>query len=71
MKTQVILNFINFIIYFQAEEILRNKDLDKEYSPISGNPDFCTNSINLALGDDNEIVPNKMVIFNVLNYYRD
>uniref|UniRef100_A0A0C9QNH4 Aspartate aminotransferase, mitochondrial n=1 Tax=Fopius arisanus TaxID=64838 RepID=A0A0C9QNH4_9HYME len=44
----------------KAEEKLRSKGLDKEYSPISGNPDFCLNSINLALGDGNDVVSNKL-----------
>ncbi|XP_015114179.1 aspartate aminotransferase, mitochondrial [Diachasma alloeum] len=43
----------------KAEEKLRAKGLDKEYSPISGNPDFCANSINLALGDGSDVVANK------------
>lgn len=42
----------------KAEDNIRNKGMDKEYSPISGNPEFCKNSINLALGEDNQIVPN-------------
>ncbi|KAJ8665571.1 hypothetical protein QAD02_007233 [Eretmocerus hayati] len=41
-----------------AERILQDQGLDKEYSPISGNPEFCRLSINLALGDDNEVVLN-------------
>ncbi|XP_063973367.1 aspartate aminotransferase, mitochondrial [Diachasmimorpha longicaudata] len=44
----------------KAEENLRIKGLDKEYAPISGNPDFCSNSINLALGDGNDVVANKL-----------
>ncbi|XP_024947279.1 aspartate aminotransferase, mitochondrial isoform X2 [Cephus cinctus] len=42
----------------KAEEKMKTKGLDKEYSPISGNPDFCKYSINLALGDDNQVVAN-------------
>ncbi|OXU19532.1 hypothetical protein TSAR_004215 [Trichomalopsis sarcophagae] len=42
----------------KAEENLRSKGLDKEYSPISGSPEFCKHTINLALGDDNQVVPN-------------
>ncbi|XP_033228082.1 aspartate aminotransferase, mitochondrial [Belonocnema kinseyi] len=42
----------------KAEQQMRSKNLDKEYSPISGNPEFCQHSINLALGDGNEIVAN-------------
>lgn len=36
----------------KAEEQLRAKNLDKEYSPISGTADFCKRSIELALGAD-------------------
>lgn len=42
----------------QAEEIMRKKDFNKEYSPISGTAEFCSSSIKLALGDDSAIVKN-------------
>ncbi|XP_066587208.1 aspartate aminotransferase, mitochondrial [Prorops nasuta] len=42
----------------KAEERLAAKNLDKEYSPISGNGDFCTYSINLALGEGHDVVKN-------------
>lgn len=42
----------------KAEERIKSKDMDKEYSPISGNADFCKHSINLALGDGNHVVAN-------------
>lgn len=35
--------------------------MDKEYSPISGDANFCTRSITLALGDNNQAVTNKQV----------
>ncbi|XP_014218317.1 aspartate aminotransferase, mitochondrial [Copidosoma floridanum] len=41
-----------------AEKNLHSKGLDKEYSPISGNPEFCKHAINLALGDGNNVVSN-------------
>ncbi|KAH0564677.1 aspartate aminotransferase, mitochondrial [Cotesia glomerata] len=44
----------------KAEERIRAKKLDKEYLPISGEPNFCTNSITLALGDGNDVVANKL-----------
>lgn len=40
----------------KAEEKLRAKNLDKEYSPIGGTAAFCKHSIQLALGKDSEIV---------------
>lgn len=42
----------------KAEENIRIKEMDKEYSAISGNAEFCEHSINLALGDGNEVVTN-------------
>jgi len=41
-----------------AEAEIQAKNMDKEYSPISGSAEFCKASINLALGDDNEWVNN-------------
>lgn len=40
----------------KAEEILRSKNLDKEYAPISGLADFCKAAADLALGDGNQYV---------------
>lgn len=39
----------------KAEEIMAKKALDKEYAPISGPADFCKLSIELALGDSEEL----------------
>lgn len=36
----------------KAEQIVHDKKLDKEYSPISGSADFCKLAIKLAMGDD-------------------
>lgn len=40
--------------------------MDKEYSTISGNAEFCEHSINLALGDGNEVVTSGLV--NTIRY---
>jgi hypothetical protein len=40
---------------------LSAKKLDKEYAPIAGNAEFCSLSINLALGEDNEHSKNGLV----------
>jgi hypothetical protein len=40
---------------------LSAKKLDKEYSPIAGSAEFCSLSINLALGEDNEQSKNGLV----------
>lgn len=42
----------------KAEEHIRRKEMDKEYSPISGNADFCKHSINLAIGESHEVIKN-------------
>lgn len=42
----------------KAEAKIISKGLDKEYSPISGNAEFCKHSINLALGEGNPAVTN-------------
>ncbi|CAH0557881.1 unnamed protein product [Brassicogethes aeneus] len=42
----------------KAEEVIRSKNLDKEYAPISGTADFCKRSIELALGEGSEVVAN-------------
>lgn len=36
----------------KAEEKIRQKNLDKEYLPISGTADFTNSSVRLALGED-------------------
>ena len=45
----------------QAEDIIKSKNLDKEYAPIAGVPEFTKASANLAFGDDNEVVKNGLV----------
>ncbi|XP_046425691.1 aspartate aminotransferase, mitochondrial-like [Neodiprion fabricii] len=40
----------------QAEKKLAAKNLDKEYLPIDGFPDFCLNSTKLVLGEDSELL---------------
>ncbi|XP_046999910.1 aspartate aminotransferase, mitochondrial [Schistocerca americana] len=42
----------------EAEDKIRAKNMDKEYAPIAGNPEYCKLSILLALGDNSEIVKN-------------
>lgn len=37
------------------------KNMDKEYAPISGSPEFGKAAINLALGEDNEWAKNGLV----------
>jgi len=41
-----------------AESKIIERSMDKEYAPISGPPEFCKASINLALGEGNEWVQN-------------
>ncbi|XP_012288092.1 aspartate aminotransferase, mitochondrial isoform X1 [Orussus abietinus] len=46
----------------KAEQRIGAKGLDKEYSPISGNSEFCKHSILLALGEDNVAVKNGLTV---------
>ena len=46
----------------KAEKILTGENLDKEYTQITGVPEFGEASIRLLLGDDNEIIQKKQVI---------
>lgn len=43
--------------------------MDKEYSTIAGSAEFCQHSINLALGDGNEVVANGLVSANNAKLY--
>ena len=58
----------------KAETDIFNQHLDKEYTLISGVADFCEQSARLLLGDDSEVIKNKLVykigryIFNLVNY---
>lgn len=45
----------------QAEQNLKNNNLDKEYSPIGGNPEFCKLAAALASNEN----PNEPVASNV------
>eukprot|EP00112_Aurelia_sp_Birch-Aquarium-sp1_P025467 Seg847.6 transcript_id=Seg847.6/GoldUCD/mRNA.D3Y31 product="Aspartate aminotransferase mitochondrial" protein_id=Seg847.6/GoldUCD/D3Y31 len=42
----------------KAEDVMRSKNLDKEYLPIAGLGEFTKASANLAFGNDNEFVKN-------------
>ncbi len=45
----------------QAEKLLAAENLDKEYTLITGVPEFCEASIRLLLGNDSEVIKNKLV----------
>ena len=47
----------------KAEAILYAEKLDKEYTQISGVPEFCEASARLLLGDNSDIIKNGFVIF--------
>ena len=55
----ILFDFLSFKSKAEAEIVKKN--MDKEYSPISGSPEFCRASINLALGEDNEWAKNGLV----------
>ncbi|CAL7947171.1 unnamed protein product [Xylocopa violacea] len=42
----------------KAEDKIKCKQMDKEYSPIAGNAEFCKLSISLALGDCTNVIEN-------------
>jgi aspartate aminotransferase len=42
----------------QAEKVMSDSNLDKEYAPISGDPEFCKLVAQLALGENSEVVKN-------------
>jgi aspartate aminotransferase, mitochondrial len=46
----------------KAEAILATENHDKEYTQITGVPEFAEASIRLLLGDDHDIIKNKQVI---------
>eukprot|EP00455_Lapot_gusevi_P057914 TRINITY_DN9_c0_g2_i4.p2 TRINITY_DN9_c0_g2~~TRINITY_DN9_c0_g2_i4.p2 ORF type:complete len:422 (+),score=193.22 TRINITY_DN9_c0_g2_i4:55-1320(+) len=43
----------------KASQMILEKNMNNEYAPIAGLPEFVTNSVKLALGADNEVVTNK------------
>lgn len=44
----------------QAEEQLRTQNLDKEYGPIGGTPEFTQAAARLAFGADSDVIKNKL-----------
>lgn len=43
----------------KAEQMIANENLDKEYAPISGLPEFCQASAKLAFGDKSPVIQNQ------------
>lgn len=41
--------------------MLLNKNMDKEYAPIHGVPDFISTSIKLAFGEDSDVIKSGLV----------
>jgi len=67
IKTIIIQHIFEITKLLQAEAAIVKKNMDKEYSPISGSPEFCKASINLALGEGNEWSQNGLVNLLILN----
>lgn len=42
--------------FWQAEQALTGGNLDKEYAPIGGTPEFCLESAKLAFGDNSPVI---------------
>lgn len=47
--------------FVQADKIISNSSLDKEYSAIHGDAEFCKLVAQLAFGDDSSIVKDGLV----------
>ena len=45
----------------KAEQAIASENLDKEYAPISGLPEFCQASAKLAFGDKSPVIQNQSV----------
>lgn len=45
----------------KAEALVEKENLDKEYAPISGLPEFNTASAKLVFGDDSPVIANGLV----------
>lgn len=45
----------------RAEKIIESENLDKEYTLISGIPEFCSASAKLVFGDDSPVLANQQV----------
>lgn len=58
----------NFVCW-QAEQALTSGNLDKEYAPIGGTPEFCLESAKLAFGDNSPVIKDGRVsvIWIILN----
>lgn len=46
----------------KAESLLASQNLDKEYTLITGESEFCEASVRLLLGEDSEIIKNKQYV---------
>lgn len=45
----------------RAEQMIASENLDKEYAPISGIPEFCQASAKLAFGENSPVVKDQLV----------
>lgn len=43
-------------LFEQAEQALMGGNLDKEYAPIGGTPEFCLETAKLAFGDNSPVI---------------
>lgn len=48
--------YLHHISLLQADDLIRQENLDKEYAGIVGIPEFAPASIKLALGADSEVI---------------
>ncbi len=45
----------------KAENLIHSLNLDKEYTLITGEPEFCEQSARLLLGEDSQVIRNGLV----------
>ena len=45
----------------KAENLIHSQNLDKEYTLITGEPEFCEQSARLLLGEDSQVIRNGLV----------
>ena len=61
LASQYIFVFVLYVVLHQAEAMLAERKLDKEYLPISGLPAFTGASARLAFGADSPVIKDKLV----------
>jgi len=48
-------------LLLQAEKIIAEANLDHEYAPIGGTPEYCKIVAQLAFGENSDVIKNNLV----------